>query len=115
MEMRDEVVCCVGAQELDTSSYQVSDPEDIELNWENSELDAVFRRGIDIRFSPFTFGDLSMEGSVENPIVLDKEEDRENAPPTPSKTVSERPKEPPDYREVVLLEQKSKMYPIMFI
>ena len=36
MEMRDEVLSSVGAQDLDTSSYQVSDFEDIEFNWENS-------------------------------------------------------------------------------
>ena len=35
MEMRDEVLSSVGAQNLDTSSYQVSDFEDIEFNWEN--------------------------------------------------------------------------------
>ena len=32
------------------------------------------------------------DGSVENPIVLDEEEDKENAPTTP---VSERSTEPP--------------------
>ena len=32
------------------------------------------------------------DGSVENPIVLDEEKDKENAPTTP---VSERPTEPP--------------------
>ena len=36
-----------------------------------------------------------MEGSVENPIVLDEEEDKENAPPPPSTPESVRPKEPP--------------------
>ena len=63
MEMRDEVLSSVGAQDLDTSSYQVSGLEDIELNWENSQLekDAVFRPGIDIPFSPTIFDDLSME------------------------------------------------------
>ena len=83
MEMRDEVLSSVGAQDLDTSSYQLSDPEDIEFNWENSQLDmdSVFRPGIDNPFSPTTFDDLSMEGSVENPLVLDEEEDKENAPP----------------------------------
>ena len=35
MEMRDEVLFSVGAQDLDTSSYQVSDLEDIEFNCEN--------------------------------------------------------------------------------
>ena len=96
MEMRDEVLSSVGDQNLDTSSYQVSDLEDIELNWENSQLDidAVFRPGIDTPFSPTTFDDLSMEGSFENPIVLDEEEDKENAPP-PSAPESVRPTESP--------------------
>ena len=79
MEMRDEVLSSVGAQDLDTSSYQVSDLEGIEFNWEDSQLDAVFRPGIDTPFCPTTFDDLSMEGSsVENPIVLDEEQDKEN-------------------------------------
>ena len=82
IEMRDEVLSSVAAQFLDTSSNQVSDLEEIELNWENSQLDmdAVFRPGIDTPFSPTSFDDLSMEGSVENPIVLDEEEHKEKAP-----------------------------------
>ena len=35
MEMRDEVFSIVGAQDLDSSGYQVSDLDDIEFNWEN--------------------------------------------------------------------------------
>ena len=97
MEMRDEVLSSVGAQDLDTSSYQVSDLEDIEFNWENSQLDldAVFIPGIDTPFSPTTFDDLLMgDGSAENPIVLDEEEDKENAPP-PTTPESVRPTEHP--------------------
>ena len=96
-EMREEVLSSVVAQDLDTNSYQVSDLEDIEFNWENSQLDmdAVFRPGIDTPFSPTTFDDLKMgDGSVENPIVLDEEEDKENAPP-PTTSESVRPTEPP--------------------
>ena len=54
-EMRDEVLSSAGAQDVDTSSYQVSDLEDIEFNWENSQLDmnAVFRPGIDTLFSNY--------------------------------------------------------------
>ena len=95
MEMRDEVRSSVGAQDLHTSSYQVSDLEDIEFNWEDSQLDldAVFRPVIDTPFSPTTFDDLSMGGSVENPIVLGEEQDKENAASlTPE---SFRPTEPP--------------------
>ena len=52
MEMRDEVLSSVVAQDLDTSSYQFSDLEDIEFNWETSQLDmdSVFRPGIDPPF-----------------------------------------------------------------
>ena len=95
MEMRDEVLSSVGAQDLDTSSYQVSDLEDVEFNWEDSQLDmdAVFRPGIEALFSSTTFDDLSMRGTVENPIVLDEEQNKENSPP--STPESERPTEPP--------------------
>ena len=94
LEMREEVLSSVGAQDLDTSSYQVSDLEDIEFDWENSLLDiySVFRPGIDTPFSSTVFDVFLMgDGSVENPIVLDEEEDKEFAPRTP---VSERPTEP---------------------
>ena len=96
MEMGDEVLSSMGAQDLDTSSYQVSDLEDIEFNWENSqlEMDAVFRPGIDTPSSPTIIDDLSMGGSVENPIVLDEEEHKENAP-APSTPESVRPTDPP--------------------
>ena len=63
MEMREEVLSSVGAQDLDTSRYQVSDLEDIEFNLENSQMDleAVFRQVVDTPFSPTTFDDLSMK------------------------------------------------------
>ena len=97
MEMRPEVLSTVGAQDLDTSSYLVSDLEDIEFNWQNSQLDidTVLRPGIDTPFSPTTIDELSLAGSVENPIVLDEEGDKENAPPPPSTPESVRPTEPP--------------------
>ena len=94
--MTDEVLSSVGAQHLDTSSYQLTDLENVEFNWENSELnmDAVFRPGMDTPFFPTIFDNLSMEGSVENPIMLDEEADKENAllPTTP---VSVKTTEPP--------------------
>ena len=51
-EMRDEVLSSVGAQDFDTSSYQTTDLEVIDFNWENSQLetDAVFRPGVDTPF-----------------------------------------------------------------
>ena len=95
METRDEVLFNVGAQHMDTSSYQVSDLEDIEFNWENSQvdMDTVLGPGIDTPFSPTTFDGLSMEGANENPIGIGRREDKENAPPSTSESV--RPTEPP--------------------
>ena len=57
MEMRDEVLSIVGAQERDTSGYQVSEVDDVEFYWENDQLDvdAVFGPGIDILFLAFNF------------------------------------------------------------
>ena len=97
MEKRDEVLSSVGAQDLETNSYQVSDLEDIKFNWENSqlEMDAKLRPGTDTPLFPTTFDDLSMEGSVVKRIVLDEEEDQENAPPPPSTPESVRPTKPP--------------------
>ena len=113
MEMRDEVLSSVGAQDLDTSSYQVSDLEDIEFNWEISQLDmdTVFRPGIDTPFSSTTFNDLTMEGSVENPIVLDEEEDKENAPPPPTTPEAVRPTEPPRLQRICAFGARMEKVP----
>ena len=55
----------------------------------------MFRPGIDTPISPTTFDDLLMgDGSIENPIVLDEKEDKENAPP-PTTPESVRPTKPP--------------------
>ena len=97
MDMRDEILSSVGTQDLDTSSYQVSDIEDVEFNWENPQLDmdAVIRPSKDTPFFLTTFDNLSMgEGSVENPIVLDEEEDKDLSPP-PTTPESVRLTEPP--------------------
>ena len=82
MKMRGEILSSVGAQDLDTSCYQLSDLDYIEFNWKNSQLDAVFRQALDSPFFPTTFDGLSMEGSVENPILLNEEKDKGN--PLPS-------------------------------
>ena len=92
--MRNELLSSVGAQDMDTSGYQVSDLDDVEFYWEKDQLDvdAVFRPGIDTPFSPTAFDDLEMGSSAEKPILLDGEEDKENSPPTTP--VSERPTRP---------------------
>ena len=38
MEMRDEVLSSVGAQDMETSGYQVSELDDVEFHWENDQL-----------------------------------------------------------------------------
>ena len=113
--MRDEVLSSVRAQDLDTSSYQLTNLEDIEFNWESSQLGSLFRPGIDTPFSPTTFDDLSMEGSFENPIVLDEEEDKENAPPAPSTAESVRPTEPPRLLRSRPFGTRKKIFLIMLI
>ena len=48
MATMDEVLSIIGAQDLDTSEYQVSDLDDIEFYWETEQLDvdAVCRPGM---------------------------------------------------------------------
>ena len=91
-EMRAEIIFSVGAQEgLDKNGYQVSaDIGDVEFYREHDRLDvdAVFRPGINIPFSPTAFDDLDIGASVENLILLDEEEDKENSPPTLTTPVS---------------------------
>ena len=84
----------VGAQDIDTSGYQVSDLDNIEFYWEIDQLDvdAVFRPILDTPFSPTALDDLEMGESGENPILLDKEENK-NFPPTT--LVSDRVTRPP--------------------
>ena len=97
-EMRDEVLSSAFGQDMDTSGYQVSaDMDDVGFYRENDQLDvdAVFRPGIDIPFSPTAFDDLEMGGSAKNPILLDEEEDKENPAPPPIAPVSGRPTRPP--------------------
>ena len=106
-EMREEVLSSVGAQDLDTSSYQLSDLEDIEFNWEDSQLDmdAVFRPGIDNPFSPTTFDDLSMGGSVRTPLCWMKSETRKMLLLQQHRSLSD-PRNLPRCREVGHLEQE---------
>ena len=69
--LRDEVISSVGAQDMDTSGYQVSaDMDDVEFHWENDllDVDAAIWPGIDFLFSPTAFDDLEMGGSAENTL-----------------------------------------------
>ena len=85
-------------RDMDTSGHQESDLEDTHFRWEDTHfrwedpdlnMDAVFRPGIDTSSSLSTVIDFEMGSMIENPILLDEEEDKENSPPTTS--VSKRP------------------------
>ena len=78
-------------------------------------MDAVFRPGLEILFSPTAFNDLSMEGSVENPIVLDEGKDKENAPPPQSSPETVRPTEPPGLRRIRASGARIEIIPIRFL
>ena len=96
--MKEKVLSSVGAQDTDTRGYELSDLEDIEFSWEDPavEKDNVYRPGIDTPFYPSIFHNFQMEESTAaNPIIVDKEEDKENSAPTTSTPESERPTEPP--------------------
>ena len=90
MEMGDEVLSSVGAQEIDTSGYQVSELEANEFYRENDQLNvvAVFRQRIDTIFSPTAHDNLETGGSAENPLLFGEKEKKENS--TVKKSVSEK-------------------------
>ena len=88
-EMRDEVLLSVGAQDMETSGFQVSAAADLDYGEiDQLDVDAVFGPGIDTLFLSSAFDDLEMGGSAENHILLDDEEDKENSPPTTTTPVS---------------------------
>ena len=53
MEMKDEVLSSVGAQDMDTSGYQMCDLDDFDFYYEKDQLDVddIFRPFIDTPFS----------------------------------------------------------------
>ena len=92
MEMRDEVLSHVGAKDMDTNGYQVSDLDNVEFYLEKDQLDveASFRPRIDTLFSPSIFIGLEMGWLPENLILIDEELDKGNSPPHPTIPVSQR-------------------------
>ena len=97
MEMRDEVLSSVSAQEMDTNGYQVSDMDDIECHWEDPgfNMNAVFRPGVDTSVSLSTFNDFEMGSVTENPFLIDEEQHEEKFHPFPTTPVSKRPTQSP--------------------
>ena len=97
MEMRDEVLSSGKIQDMDTSGLQVSDLEDIECHWEDSDfnMDAVFRQGVDTSVSLSTFNDFKMGSMTEKPFLIDEEQHEEKLHPFPTTPVSKRPTQSP--------------------
>ena len=105
-EMRDEVLSGVGAQDLDTSSYQLTDLEDIDFNWEKSQLDvdAVFGQGVDTPFLQQHLTIYRWRGHLKTPLCLTKRKTRRML--LHQHPCLSDPRNLPGCREVVLLEQE---------
>ena len=103
-EKRKEVLSSVGAQDLDTSSYQVSDLEDIEFNWENSppflqQYLTIYWWAMDQLKTPFCW----MKRKTRKMLLLQQHPSLSDPPSLTG------------CREVALLEHEWKMYPNMFL
>ena len=100
LELKEEVLSSVEAQDTDTRGNEVSDLEDIEVSWDDPAVDyeSVYRLGIDTPISPAIFDDFQMEGSTAaHPSIDDDEEDKENsAPTTTTQSLTVQPN-PPDF------------------
>ena len=98
MWMQDEVLSTVGAKDIDSSGYQMSDLDDIEFHWDDPvlDMDAVFLPGKDTLFSHSMYTNFQMGSMSENTILIDEEKDKGNSPPPlPTTPVAERPTQPP--------------------
>ena len=81
MEIRDEVLSNVCAQDMDTSGYQVSDLVDVQFHWEKDQLVSVCRPITNEPLSHSTFNDFEMGSIAVSPILVGEEQDKENSPP----------------------------------
>ena len=96
IDMRDEVLSSVGAYDMDTIGYQVSDLDDVEFYCENDQFVSVFRPWIDTPFPFSILNDFEIGSRAENPMLIDKEQDKENyTRPYPTTPISEKPTELP--------------------
>ena len=112
-EDRVKVLESTGAQDIETNGCELSELEDIGFSLGNSqmELDAVFRPGDFTPFSPTVFKNLARGdgSSYQKLIVLDKQEDKENSPPT--NLMSERPTEPPMFLRSRFFGKRTEIVP----
>ena len=64
---------------MDTSGYELSDLDEIDFLWKNPQLklNSAMRPRIDFPYFPLAFDSLELGESVENPILLVNEEEKE--------------------------------------
>ena len=93
MEMRDELLSRVSAQDMNSSGYRKCGLEDNEYFWQYPDLniDAVFRQSKDTHSSTSTFKNFHVGLMSENPILIDEEQDNENFPSPATTAFSWRP------------------------
>ena len=96
-EKREEVLPSVGAQEANTTGYEVSDLEHTEFSWEDPAVNmvSVNRPRIDAPFSPSMFDDFQMGSTAANPILVDDGQHKEILAPTTTTAESDHPAESP--------------------
>ena len=76
----------------------MADIDDVELYWQNDQLDVdvVFRPGRDTFFFPSNFNNFEIGSMPENLILTDEEQDNEYSPPLhPTNPVSVTTTQPP--------------------
>ena len=96
-ETRKELLSNVGAQDNNSSGYELSYLEDLEFTRKDPavSMDSVYRPGLDTLISSSNFDDFQMEGSTAaNTKMVDDEEDKENSDPTTITPECEHPTEP---------------------
>ena len=106
--MREEVLSSVGAQDLDTSSYQVSDLENIEFNWEISQCtwtqcsdQAKTPPFLQVRLKIYRWMD-----QLKTPLCWTKRKTKRMLLLLQQHPSLSDPRNLPGFREVALLEQE---------
>ena len=94
--MRHVLLSSVGAKDMDKSGYQFSDLEIFEFQRKDPDLKTktIFQPSIETPFNTSFFIQSEMGSMAQNPILIDKEQNKENPPPLPTTPVSENPTEP---------------------
>ena len=98
LRRRDEKLSSIGAQEMETGGYQVSDLEEFRCHWEDLDfsMKTNLRRGVDTTCSPSTINDVHIGSMAGNPIPIDEKENKANSAPDAITAVCEQLNECPE-------------------